>query len=261
MYKDLITSIMDSNEAPHDRMAAFRVEVAKNKAFGEVKVYNEITDLAFIKGAKGIRAEIKDFSGDQHSDFVSSIHTGHAYMQTLALREAGDPCCFLVLGTTADIATSIQFAIHRRGFRGYEAASKIKSHVGIVKDFCRQSWKAGIPIFFKGQWPWMTSDNQWADFVHYIDVMLDNSDLTTHRPKPADAEREVVSLAMRIKGIGPITAARLISSFGSYEDMILELHSHNSIAQSRARLEEIPGIGPKTSAMILGVTLFDRQTH
>ena len=230
----------DSNERPrpdpedeNHRMKLFGRAVMDDPRFDWRGYDNLDVDLQFY---------YEDWSGPIHllgfnvelkepADYVASAlgPNGHLYSQVLTMREAGDSCMVLVLGSDEDITNAIKDATKTR-YRGQERAYQIGSYNDRLIDFEAQCEALGCRV---ARW----KASPWKRLLSTVHKVLTGGNLMSYRPKPANGERELAAAAMLLgQGIGPTVLKPVM------EDYSLKLVKRNG--NSRA-LEDMPGIGPK----------------
>ena len=101
----ILTSI-DINEAHRQRAGCIKKAITSDKHFLLGKVENLSHDMRFQLNGQTLNVELKDFTGDCHSDYVASIINpqGRLYQQVLIGRELQDPLIIIVLGADPEVS-------------------------------------------------------------------------------------------------------------------------------------------------------------
>lgn len=183
-----------------------------------------------------LHVEIKDFTGDNNSDYLASILSGHAWEQVLAAREMGEPLIIAVLGDDQDIAKAIASSVSKRGLRGLSAADTFSQTMNRVNGFEAKCFANNIPVL-------RMKLNSFARILLLVkEILLDRRDLTGFAPKPADGERQAVGLSILAgRGVGPKMAANILQRY----NLCLVLRDGYC-----GDLVDCEGIGPKRAEMI-----------
>ena len=228
----------DSNESGSSRMAALGTALHDDPRFDWQGYDNLDVDLCFYLG--GIRSvhSIEELHKSpfwielkEPADYVASAlgPNGHLYQQILTMREAGNSCMVLVLGSDEDITNAIKDATKTR-YRGQERAFQIGSYNDRLTDFEAQCEALGCRV---ARW----KASPWKRLLSTVHKVLTGGNLMSYRPKPANGERELAAAAMLMgQGIGPTVLKPVI------EDYKLCLLPRNGNARA---LEDMPGIGKK----------------
>jgi hypothetical protein len=156
-----------------------------------------------------LNVELKDFTGDHHSDYVASVINGDGrlYQQTLAGRESQDPLIIVVLGGDFEVSSSIAKTVFSRGFQGQEAEDKILEYAQMVEDFEANCEGCNIRV-------WRLKENPYGRMLLKVRKILEGGDLSCFRPCPADGERKSVGLSLIIgNGIGPARSGSILEKF------------------------------------------------
>ena len=247
--QEKIAVYISPNERGSDRAKHLALAISEDNRF-MLPVFKEIdVDLQFlspgIKWApeKPLSAPIIDYSRSnifnvelkEPADYVSSAlgKDGHLYNQILTMREAGHPCCIIVLGSDDDVSNACKEALRTR-YRGQELSFQLGSYIDRIIDFearCEALW---CPV---RRW----KSQPWRRLLSTAHKVLMGADLYGYRPRPAENEREICAAATLFKGIGPEIMKNVLSQYqlgfvprGDYATPI----------------EELPGIGKKRCAQI-----------
>jgi len=237
----------DNNETTHGRLAELAEAVNEDSRFSLSGVKSLVADLRFETDDWAMNVELKDFTGDANSDFVSSILSGHGWKQCRDMRSAGDECCFLVLGTHKDLRAAILKAAdlkHRPAkYRKSSTGELIQVYSNRVKDFRRNCDCLGCDTYLVWEAPWFQDrhKNTWENLLQMVHKRSMGGDPYAHRPKWSESELEIGALIDMIPGLGKVRASEICKHYR------LQLVPRSA---SSPRLEEIPGIGPKTIALL-----------
>lgn len=231
---------IDSNESMRPRADLIRKAIDSDDNFKEIPAVEPMPfDLEFwaednIENA--IHVELKDFTGDNHSDYLASILSGHAWEQVLAAREIGEPLIIAVLGDDQDIAKAIASSVSKRGLRGLSAADTFSQTMNRVNGFEAKCFANNIPVL-------RMKLNSFARILLLVkEILLDRRDLTGFAPKPADGERQAVGLSILAgRGVGSKKARNILDKF----DVCLAPKDGFC-----GDLEGCVGIGPKLASQI-----------
>ena len=155
-----------------------------------------------------LHVEIKDFTGDNNSDYLSSILSGHLWDQVLVAREMGEPLIIAVLGDDQDIAKAIASSVSKRGLRGLSAADTFSQTMNRVNGFEAKCFANNIPVL-------RMKLNSFARILLLVkEILLDRRDLTGFAPKPSDGERQTVGLSILAgRGVGPKMAQNILERY------------------------------------------------
>ena len=235
---------IDSNEAMRPRADLIRKAIDSDDNFKEIPAVEPMPfDLEFwaednIENA--IHVELKDFTGDNHSDYLSSILSGHLWNQVLAAREMGEPLIIAVLGDDQDIAKAIASSVSKRGLRGLSAADTFSQTMNRVNGFEAKCFANNIPVL-------RMKLNSFARILLLVkEILLDRRDLTGFAPKPADGERQAVGLSILAgRGVGPKKARNILDRFN-----VCLMPKDDSYGYDSPVLEDCQGIGPKIAEII-----------
>ena len=225
---------MDPNEAARPRAELIREAVADDEHF-----YSPIGekaslpfDLRFIQEGKTPHIEIKDFSEEGNSDYLSSIISGHLWEQCLAARELGEPMIIAVLGDDRDVNEAIKTAASRNH---RVDAKKMFQYFQMVDGFEANCIGLGIPV-------WRLKTDPWKRLLPRVRKILEGGDISGFAPKPSDGERQVVGLSILAgRGVGPKMAANILQRYNLCL-MIKDGYCGD--------LVDCEGIGPKRAEMI-----------
>ena len=161
---------------------------------------------------KALHVEIRDFTGDNQSDYVNSIREGHLWEQVTAARERGEPFIIAVLGDDHDIQEAVRKAAghFEKGEKGKMVGfdfEKFVQYSHIVDGFEANCEGAHIRILKLGY-------NQYPRLLLRARKILQGGDLTGFIPAPADGERQAVGLSILLgKGFGPKKSASILEKF------------------------------------------------
>jgi hypothetical protein len=178
--------------------------------------------------------EIKDFTGEGNSDYLSSILNGHLWDQ---VTKAKGPYVIAVLGDDADISSSIRKAAgHGKGGKhGSFDLDKFASYANMVDGFEANCIGQGIQV-------WHLGYNQFPRLLLRARKILEGGNLNGFAPKPMPGERQAVALSILAgDGIGPAKAKNILQKF----DLCLMVKDG-----CLAELEDCSGIGPKLASRI-----------
>lgn len=227
---------IDSNESMRPRADLIRKAIETDRHFKEIPPIEPIPfDLEFwtednIENA--IHVELKDFTGDDHSDYLSSILSGHLYEQVLAAREIGEPLIIAVLGDDNDVGAAIRKAASRKHRMD---PKKLMQYYEMVEGFEANCIGIGIPV-------WRLKTDPWKRLLLRVRKILEGGDLSGFAPAPADGERQVVGLSILAgRGVGPKMAANILERY----NLCLVLKDGFC-----GDLEDCEGIGPKRAETI-----------
>ena len=232
----MIHVTIDSNEAMRPRADLIRKAIETDRHFKEIPPDEPIPfDLEFwtednIENA--IHVELKDFTGDNHSDYLGSILSGHLYEQVLAARELGEPFVIAVLGDDNDVGAAIRKAASRKHRMD---PKKLMQYYEMVEGFEANCIGLGIPV-------WRLKTDPWKRLLLRVRKILEGGDLSGFCPKPADGERLTVGLGILAgRGVGPKMAANILERY----NLCLVLKDGFC-----GDLEDCEGIGPKRAETI-----------
>ena len=224
---------LDPNEAARPRAKYVREAVADDEHF-----YSPIGekaslpfDLRFIQEGKTLHIEIKDFSEEGNSDYLSSILSGHLWEQCLAAQELGEPMIIAVLGDDRDVNEAIKTAASRNH---RVDANKLFQYFQMVDGFEANCMGLGIQV-------WRLKTDPWKRLLLRVRKILEGGDLAGFAPSPAEGERRAVALSILAgDGIGATKAKNILQKF--------DLCLRPKIAIGC--LEDCDGIGPKLASTI-----------
>ena len=204
----MIHVTIDSNEAMRPRADLIRKAIETDRHFKEIPPDEPIPfDLEFwtednIENA--IHVELKDFTGDNHSDYLGSILSGHLWSQALAAREIGEPFVIAVLGDDNDVGAAIRKAASRKHRMD---PKKLMQYYEMVEGFEANCIGIGIPV-------WRLKTDPYGRILLRVRKLLEGGDLVGFIPKPADGERLAVGLSILAgRGVGPKMAANILTRY------------------------------------------------
>jgi len=237
---------MDPNEAARPRADLIREAIEKDEHFE----YNGSSELPFdlrfvLRDEDPIRetnlcniselvlhVEVKDFSEDHGSDYLSSIISGHLWEQCLAARELGEPVIIAVLGDDRDVNDAIKTAASRNH---RVDAKKLFQYFQMVDGFEANCIGLGIQV-------WRLKTDPFRRLLLRARKILEGGDLSGFAPRPAPGERKAVALSILAgDGIGATKAKNILQKF----DLCLMVKDG-----CLAELEDCSGIGPKLASRI-----------
>lgn len=227
---------IDTNEAHRPRAMHIRRLIEDDKHFILWKVEKLSHDMRFQWMGRTLNIELKDFTGDHMSDYVSSIISpeGRLYQQVLIGRELQDPLIIIVLGGDSDVASAIAKMVSGRGFRGLEAADKIIEYTDMIEGFEANCEGCNIRV-------WRLKENPYRRMLLRARKILLGGNLLGFRPSPAGDERKLAGLSMLIgNGIGPARSRSILESF----NLTLEPKKPDTY------LNDCSGIGSKLASVI-----------
>ena len=187
-----------SEELPFD----LRISMGKTEC-----VEDSIGCQAFLKSEKVFHVELKDFSEDNGSDYLSSILNGHLYEQILAAREAHSPVAVVVIGDDNDVGAAIRKAAsHDQGGHRVDP-KKLMEYYRMVEGFEANCIALGVPV-------WRLKTDPYGRLLLRVRKILEGGDLTGFAPAPAEGERQAVGLSILAgRGIGPTKAGAILEKF------------------------------------------------
>lgn len=157
---------------------------------------------------KVFHVELKDFSEDANSDYLSSILSGHLYEQILTARERQEPVVVVVLGDDNDVGAAIQKAASRATRGNRVDPDKLMEYYRMVEGFEANCIALGVQV-------WRLKTDPWKRMLLRVRKILQGGDLTGFAPAPADGERQTVGLSILAgRGIGPTKAGAILEKFG-----------------------------------------------
>ena len=149
--------------------------------------------------------ELKDFSEDLGSDYLSSILNGHLWEQVLSARELGQPLVVVVLGDDNDVGAAIRKAASRQ--HGRMDPEKLMEYFRMVEGFEANCIALGVPV-------WRLKTDPYKRMLLRVRKILEGGDLTGFAPAPAEGERQAVGLSILAgRGIGPTKAGAILEKF------------------------------------------------
>lgn len=157
-----------------------------------------------------LHIEIKDFSEEGNSDYLSSILSGHLWEQCLAARELGEPMIIAVFGDDHDIEKAIARAAGE-GRKGSKSRCfdirKFEQYHAMVDGFESNCIGSGIQV-------WHLRYNQFPRLLLRARKILEGGDLSGFAPKPSDGERQTVGLSILAgRGVGPKMAQNILERY------------------------------------------------
>jgi ERCC4-type nuclease len=180
------------------------------------------------------------------ADYVSSVlgKNGHLYQQYLSMAEAGAPCMILVLGSDDDVHAAIFESLMTR-YHGQERMYQIASYEKRLIDFEANAEALGCPV---ERWDSMP----YSRLLSRVAKRLEGkASLMDYRPRPAEEEREVASLAMLLgNGIGESKAKAILEKFSLKLDAGGAVMPSGKNGVRPVALTDCPGIGPKLAERI-----------
>jgi|GEM_PF-445903 len=149
--------------------------------------------------------ELKDFSEDLGSDYLSSILNGHLWEQVLSARELGQPLAVVVLGDDNDVGAAIRKAASRQ--HGRMDPEKLMEYFRMVEGFEANCIALRVPV-------WRLKTDPWKRMLLRVRKILQGGDLAGFAPAPAEGERQAVGLSILAgRGIGPTKAGAILEKF------------------------------------------------
>jgi hypothetical protein len=172
---------IDSNEAARPRAKSIREAIEKDDHF-----YTPIgdkaslpSDLRFMSQASTLHVELKDFTGEGNSDYLSSILSGHLWEQ-----------CKKAASRT-----------HR-----LDVDKMLKYHT-IVDGFEANCLGVGIPV-------WRLKTDPYARMLLRVRKILQGGDISGFSPSPSEGERQAVGLSILAgHGVGPKMAHNILNRY------------------------------------------------
>jgi hypothetical protein len=237
---------VSSNEVARPRFQKIQaaIEADERFAFAPMGGYQEpLFDLKFTLAEEWIgddpyvdfldfHVELKDFSEDANSDYLSSILSGHLYEQVLAGRERGESFAIVVLGDDNDVGAAIRKAASRP--HGKMDPEKLMEYFQMVEGFEANCIGMNIPV-------WRLKTDPYKRMLLRVRKILQGGDLTGFAPTPAKGERAAVGLSILAgKGIGPTKARAILEKF---RVSLVPRHNDNY-------LMDCAGIGEKLAMQI-----------
>jgi len=237
---------ISSNEAMRPRAEKIKTAIAGGEHFRLVAGTSEPPfDLCFLMAPdKILHVEVKDFSVDNNSDYLSSIlpPEGHLWEQVTIARELGEPFVLAVLGDDSDIQAAIRKAAghSEKGKKPRFDLRKFEQYSAMVDGFEANCLGCNIPV-------WHLGYNQFPRLLLRVRKILEGGDLSGFCPNPADKERQAVGLSILAgRGIGPAKAAKILELF----ELNLLPKDDGCYGYASRSLEDVPGIGPKLAEQI-----------
>ena len=235
--------MLDHNELTRPRAAKVEKAVLEDERF-EMRDPGDLPfDLRFTLPEEWIgddphmefhefHIELKDFSEDLGSDYLSSILNGHLWEQVLSARELGQPLAVVVLGDDNDVDAAIRKSASRQ--HGKMDVEKLMEYFRMVEGFEANCIALNVPV-------WRLKTDPYKRMLLRVRKILEGGDLTGFAPSPAEGERQAVGLSILAgKGIGPAKARAILEKF----DVFL------TSKEVLTCLEDCRGIGPKLADQI-----------
>ena len=225
---------IDPNEAMRTRAELIYKALALDDHFEGICNTRQLPfDLQFVHENLTLHIEIKDFTGDDNSDYVGSILNGHLWEQCLAARELGEPMIIVVLGDDRKTQEAIRkAAAHPTNGTGFDM-QKFLAYSSMVDGFEANCEGAHIRILHLGY-------NQFPRLLLRVRKILQGGDLSGFAPSPSNGERQAVGLSILTgRGIGPAKASAILEHFGIW------LAPH-----AESYLTDCDGIGQKLAEQI-----------
>lgn len=227
--QDVIHVTVDSNEMAGRRAAAIQAAVEKDDRFVFDGFISQLADLNFHLNGRTFWVELKECG-----DYISSVVSGHLFDQILRIRESGDPGMVLVIGSDAQIEDSVVRSVSSRGRRGNRSRGDVRTYMNLIRDFEANAYALNVPVIRMDRSPC-------SRLLSIVHKLLTGADLISHRPRPAENERQVAALCMLVPGVGP-ERARAILKRMSFSDIALATEED---------LRQVPGIGPRLAGRIV----------
>lgn len=239
-----IFAYISSNEAARPRYDKIREALIKEDHFSQDhKPYEPPFDLQFWQEGRGsVHVELKDFSEDNNSDYLSSILSGHLWEQVTAARELGEPFVLAVLGDDSDIQAAIRKAAghSQKGKKQGFDLRKFEQYSALLDGFEANALGSGVQV-------WHLGYNQFPRLLLRVRKILEGGDLSGFAPKPSNRERQAVGLSILAgRGIGPSKARKVLEKFS----LNLLPKDDGSYGYASLSLEGCDGIGPKLAQQI-----------
>ena len=204
---------LDSNEAMRPRAEKIEQAVEADNRFSLLNPVEHPFDILFMLSEysadhiQEFHVELKDFSEENGSDYLSSIISGHLYEQILAARERQEPVAVVILGDDNDVGAAIRKAASRANNGHRVDPDKLMEYYRMVEGFEANCIALGVPV-------WRLKTDPYKRMLLRVRKILDGGDLTGFAPAPADGERQAVGLSILAgKGIGPTKAAAILQKF------------------------------------------------
>lgn len=182
-----------------------------------------------------IDLELKDFTGDNNSDFLNSVISGHLFEQILAARENGLPFVVVVLGDDQDLSDAIRKAVESRHLYGEEKIERMLKYADMVDDFEARCIGANVHI-------WWLKRTPWRRVLQRIDKLFHGGNLLDYIPKPANGERQLASMCILFRGIGKQKGGTMLEYF--------RLGLIPKKPELGLEPADLPGIGPVLAEVI-----------
>jgi ERCC4-type nuclease len=202
----MIRVLVDSNEQSFSRAEVLHETVNKHPDHFEWAGYEEIpVDIRFgdVDSGRYVSVELKT-----PADLVSSVLSGHLPQQLLLLYNAKEPGFIVCTGGSKDTAGHVS-PIAQGKYRGKNA---ILADIARIEEFEAAAFALGYPVFY-----W---DNRWEErTLKHIRAMFETPSILKFLHKDKSLSTQAASLCM-CPGIGPTTAAELISTYKTIEGLV-----------------------------------------
>jgi len=173
--------------------------------------------------------ELKDFTGEGNSDYLSSILNGHLWDQ---VTKAKGPYVIVVMGDDNDVGDAIRKAASRNHRMD---PKKLMQYYEMVEGFEANCIACGVQV-------WRLKTDPFRRLLLRARKILEGGNLSGFAPKPAPGERKAVALSILAgDGIGPAKAKNILQKF----DLCLMVKDGLMV-----ELEDCSGIGPKLASRI-----------
>ncbi len=183
---------------------------------------------------KVLDVEIKDFTGEGNSDYLSSILSGHLWDQVTraAAYSYPNPYVVCVLGDDNDVGAAIRKAASRNHRMD---PKKLMQYYEMVEGFEANCIARGAQV-------WRLKTDPMKRLLLRARKILEGGNLSGFAPHPAPGERKAVALSILAgDGIGPKMAANILLRY----NLCLILRDGYC-----GDLEDCEGIGPKRAETI-----------
>jgi hypothetical protein len=196
----------------------------------------ELIDCNHFLPRKTFHVELKDFTGDDSSDYLASILSGHLYEQILAARERQEPVAVVVLGDDSGVGAAIRKAASYATAGHRVDPEKLMEYYRMVEGFEANCIALNVQV-------WRLKTDPYGRMLLRVRKILEGGDLTGFAPAPAEGERQAVGLSILAgKGIGPVKARAILEKF----DVCIEPKQKIGYVY----LDDCDGIGPKLAEKI-----------
>lgn len=204
---------LDHNEAMRPRAVKIEQAVEADNRFSLLNPGEHPFDILFMLSEysadhiQKFHVELKDFSEENGSDYLSSIISGHLYEQILAARERQEPVAVVVLGDDNDVGAAIRKAASRANNSHKVDPDKLMEYYRMVEGFEASCIALRVPV-------WRLKTDPYKRMLLRVRKVLEGGDLTGFAPAPAEGERQAVGLSILAgKGIGPTKATAILKKF------------------------------------------------